>query len=135
MPPSQVAFLLSFVFTFALLFSIKYFVGSYLRSKGFHLSDLILIGLPKDPEHPQMGSHSFKDFSDNFRAAVGNIDVATVATSPTFILTAGVIVATFIWTKVLHTGMPLFIPVLLLTVTRQAAPKVWTPKSGANSRS
>ncbi|RPD62995.1 NADH-cytochrome b5 reductase [Lentinus tigrinus ALCF2SS1-7] len=48
----QVAYVASFVGTFALLFSLTEFVKAKLHARGIYVSDLILYGLPKKPrEH------------------------------------------------------------------------------------
>jgi hypothetical protein len=106
----QVAFLGSFICTFALLFYISRIVNAL-----FVPSQIILIGLPKDPAHPEMGRYQFEDYlnavSENIRnfslndlKTVDPGNLIEVASSPTFLLTAGILVATLVWTRVIHTG-------------------------------
>jgi cytochrome-b5 reductase len=101
----QISFVASFLATFAGLFAAKTFLENHLHSLGIYISDLILLGLPKDPNNPQMGSYSFQEYSEHLRSALGSTDIAAIATTPTFILTTTVLLAAFVWTKGFHTGM------------------------------
>ncbi|KAJ7597224.1 ferredoxin reductase-like C-terminal NADP-linked domain-containing protein [Mycena floridula] len=122
---NQVLFLASFLFTFALLVACAHVLNSK-----FHFARLILLGLPKDTNNPNMGNyeindylHVAQDFVNNFKLDdlkavqvpyIGPVDFIALASSPTFVFTASVIVATFIWTKVIHSGR-----------TKVLDPKVW----------
>lgn len=44
---SQLVFLSTFVATFAALYAFTSYIGAYLRSKGWNVGDIILIGLEK----------------------------------------------------------------------------------------
>ncbi|KAG7099398.1 hypothetical protein E1B28_001251 [Marasmius oreades] len=73
------------------------------------LSTLILIGLPKDPEHPQMGSHTFQDFFNQFTSLTAD-DVLLFAKSPAVIASAVVVVATLLFTTLKGKRRPVLDP-------------------------
>jgi hypothetical protein len=54
----QFAFLASFVLVFSSLYLISQFVGGWLRASGYDISELILIGLPKDGKGNTWMSHA-----------------------------------------------------------------------------
>lgn len=126
----QLLFLFTFASTFIFLLVLSRVVNSALVNAGFNLSNLILIGLPKDPSHPEMGNYELQDYLhvlsenvknfklDDLKAVnvpfVGTVDFIAMTQTTTFMLTAGVIVATFIWTKIIHSGR-----------TKLLNPKVW----------
>jgi cytochrome-b5 reductase len=66
----QFAFLASFVLVFSSLYLTSLFVGGWLRSSGYDISELILIGLPKDGNRGSTMGHVdglAAEFMNNFQ--------------------------------------------------------------------
>ncbi|KAE9410891.1 NADH-cytochrome b5 reductase [Gymnopus androsaceus JB14] len=89
----QYFFLASFVLTFSLLFFIQSQVSKFLASKDIKLVNLLLLGLPKDPQHPEMGSHSIQDFVKN----LSQEDAIALVQTPAFLASAGLVAVTVIY--------------------------------------
>jgi cytochrome-b5 reductase len=89
----QLLFLVSFSLTFGLLLLVSFWVSSWLAARDIHLRNLILIGLPKDPQHPEMDVHSIQDFVQNFSRE----DAIALAQTPTFLASAGLVAVTFLY--------------------------------------
>ena len=49
---NQLAFVASFLVTGACLYTVSEFVKAQLHARGYYVSDLILLGLPKEPRVP-----------------------------------------------------------------------------------
>lgn len=103
----QAIFLGSFVGFTCVLFSLSHLLVSKFNAADIYFSDIILIGLPKDPKHPELGSHTFSEMVQdvNFRSFdipyVGPVDLVETANSPIFLISAGLLVATFVLTKLI----------------------------------
>lgn len=109
----QVAFLASLFFTFSSLVLLSNLITSKLANAGFHFSHLILIGLPDIPPPPhrvQVFDNNIMSFliPNNLHAVqlplLGSVDLVALSYSPAFIFTAIVVVATGIYSNILHTG-------------------------------
>lgn len=100
----QYFFLASFVLTFSLLFFIQSQVSKFLASKDIKLVNLLLLGLPKDPQHPEMGSHSIQDFVKN----LSQEDAIALVQTPAFLASAGLVAVTVIYLA-LFTGSQYFL--------------------------
>ncbi|KAJ3801656.1 hypothetical protein GGU11DRAFT_186391 [Lentinula aff. detonsa] len=99
MPSStQNLFLLSFSLTLGLLLLASSWVSSLLTARDIHLRNLILLGLPKNPQHPDMDVHSIQDFVTN----LSQEDVIALVQTPAFLASAGLAAVTFYW--LLFTG-------------------------------
>ncbi|KAJ3737029.1 NADH-cytochrome b5 reductase [Lentinula guzmanii] len=99
MPSStQNLFLLSFSLTLGLLLLASSWVSSFLTARDIHLRNLILLGLPKNPQHPDMDVHSIQDFVTN----LSQEDVIALVQTPAFLASAGLAAVTFYW--LLFTG-------------------------------
>ncbi|KAF5377526.1 hypothetical protein D9615_005244 [Tricholomella constricta] len=118
----QAAFLASLFLTFSSLVLLSRYINSKLIAAGYDFSQLILIGLPKEPS-PQPGRITMDDFQnsqnsildalknlslDDFRAVeipgFGTCDLVEVASSPAVLFTAAVIATTVIYSKVVRNG-------------------------------
>ncbi|KAF8078437.1 NADH-cytochrome b5 reductase [Lyophyllum atratum] len=118
----QAAFLATLLSTFFSLVLISWFINSKLVAAGYDISQLILLGLPKNPS-PKSGRVTMVDIQniqntvldavknlklDDFKAVeipyVGTYNLVEVASSPAVVFTAAIIVATAFYSKVLHTG-------------------------------
>ncbi|KAL0580292.1 NADH-cytochrome b5 reductase [Marasmius crinis-equi] len=91
----------------SLLSSLIYLWRSY--DVAGRLSNLILIGLPKDPEHPDMGSHTFEEFVGQFKTLTVD-DAVQLAKSPAVIASAVVIIATLLYTTLNSKRKPVLDP-------------------------
>lgn len=117
----QLAFLGSFFVVLLTLIATFHFAISYLNSKGYYIGDLILIGLPKDQTPPPMSGRveiekipgqliefvkgiTVDDFPEVDLPLLGKQNVAQLATSPSVLITAGIVLATALYVKVFHTG-------------------------------
>ncbi|KDR85174.1 hypothetical protein GALMADRAFT_131901 [Galerina marginata CBS 339.88] len=115
----QLAFLTTFVSVFSFLVLFSRFLNAKLKEAGYHIENLILLGLPKqdipDPAMSQpLDFQSLKDqamlvFNNiDFHAVeipyLGTYDLVAITTSSTFIITSAVILATAFLAKVLHSG-------------------------------
>lgn len=114
----QFAFLASFTAVFSALLLLSSFVSTKLAEAGYPISNLILLGLPKQDSSPTSSPMSFdlakaqeavKALLPNDLHAVeipyvGTYDLVAVTSSTTFIITSAVILATAFLAKVLHSG-------------------------------
>ncbi|KAG6842508.1 hypothetical protein C0991_000034 [Blastosporella zonata] len=118
----QAAFLASLLSTFSSLVALTYFINSKLIAAGYDFKNLILIGLPENPQPKnnrftmvdiQAIQASVVDSLKNFNLedlkavevpGLGTYDLVQVATSPAVVVTAAIVVATAFYSKVLHTG-------------------------------
>ncbi|KAK0505866.1 ferredoxin reductase-like C-terminal NADP-linked domain-containing protein [Armillaria luteobubalina] len=91
----QFVFLISLLLPFSVLFLVARVFSASLDRAGFHFADLILIGLPKDPLHPEMGEYSFAELRTQLSAVdlplLGTVDLF----SSTALITAAVVVGGF----------------------------------------
>jgi len=127
----QFAFLTTFFLSFLSLVALSRFLNAKLRDAGYDISNLILIGLPKN-EQPPMSTANLdlnqlkeqalefyrtfapKDLHAVDLPVVGTVDLVAVTSSPVFIITSAIILATAFLAKVLHTGR-----------TKPLDPNVW----------
>lgn len=127
----QLAFLASLLLTFISLVLLSRFVNSKLVAAGYDISQIILIGLPKEgraPDRFEMADITLPYFGqvdlqklpahlvetlknlqlDDFRAVdvpyAGTYDLVALASSPAVVVTGLIIVATAFYSKVMHTG-------------------------------
>jgi len=122
----QATFLATLLSTFFSLVLLSWYINSKLVAAGYDISQLILLGLPKNPS-PKSGRVTMVDIQniqntvldavknlklDDFKAVeipyLGTYNLVEVASSPAVVFTAAIIVATAFYSKVLHTGQ--FIP-------------------------
>ncbi|KAF9036408.1 ferredoxin reductase-like C-terminal NADP-linked domain-containing protein [Hymenopellis radicata] len=107
---AQVAFVASIALPFVVLVVLQRALSSSLNAAGIHFSDLILIGLPKDVNNPEMGSHTFEELVVSTKAYLHAFDVPGVGTvdvlSPPFIGTLAVLLAAFVWTTLFQKSRP-----------------------------
>ncbi|KAF5382986.1 hypothetical protein D9757_006367 [Collybiopsis confluens] len=75
-----------------------YRVSDFLVARDIHLRNLILIGLPKEPQEPDMALHSIQDFVQN----LSQEDIIALAQNPTVLASAGVVAVSLYW--LLFTG-------------------------------
>ncbi|TFK30617.1 NADH-cytochrome b5 reductase [Coprinopsis marcescibilis] len=107
----QLAFLATFFAVLASLVALFHFSISYFSSKGYYIGDIILIGLPKNNPHPMSGRVEVEKFPAQvaaFFSALG-VDVTPdrllqLATSPSVLITAGIVLTTAVYVKLFHTG-------------------------------
>ncbi|KAJ3883077.1 NADH-cytochrome b5 reductase [Lentinula edodes] len=90
---NQYLFLLSFSLTFGILLLVSFWVSAFLTARDIHLRNLILIGLPKDPQHPEMDVHSIQDFIKTFTQE----DAIALVQTPAFLASAGLAAVAFYW--------------------------------------
>ncbi|KAI3621764.1 nadh-cytochrome b5 reductase [Moniliophthora roreri] len=74
-----------------------------------HFSRIILIGLPKDPQQPEMGSHTFQEYIDSLKDFTME-DAIAFAQSPAVIASAVVIIATLLFTTLKGKRKPVLDP-------------------------
>lgn len=86
-------FLLSLVLPFLCLRHITVVARRALNEAGLDFSDLILIGLPKDKDNPDMGNLTAQEFID----ALKTLDFATLASSPIVLATSGAVLLALLW--------------------------------------
>jgi hypothetical protein len=118
----QVAFLTSLLFTFSTLVLLTHFLNAKLVAAGYHFSNLILIGLPDHPS-PTM---------DVYVPLLGTVNMVAIMSSPAFLFTAVIVVATAIYSNFIHTGsyslfsLPHFIHYLFfIGRTKPLNPDAW----------
>jgi cytochrome-b5 reductase len=115
----QLAFLASLFLTFTALLLTSRFINSKLLAAGYDISELILIGLPKNtnPTPTAMGEVTvpllsnleeikahLQSLQEKIAPYLENVQWKDIASSPAFALTLAIITATFIYTKIVHTG-------------------------------
>ncbi|EAU92895.1 NADH-cytochrome b5 reductase [Coprinopsis cinerea okayama7 len=103
----QLAFLASFFVTLASLIASLHFAVAFFRSKGYDIGDLILIGLDKKNPNPTDGRVEIEKIPAIIMEFVKNADlddIVQLATSPTVLVTAGIVLATAVYVKLFHTG-------------------------------
>lgn len=117
----QLVFLLTFASVFSALVLVSRFINSTLIQAGYDYRNLILLGLPGHEMsfdwaklQLQVASAIPKDFHAVDIPYVGTYDLVAISTSPTFIITGAIILATAFLAKVLHTGR-----------TKPLDPNVW----------
>ncbi len=139
MNQAQGVFVASIVLPFVVLVVLQRALSSSLNAAGIHFSDLILIGLPKDVNNPEMGSHTFEELVVSTKAYLHAFDVPGVGTvdvlSPPFIGTVAVLLAAFVWTTLLQKSTYPFSVCYRTTYPVQAGPRFWTPQNGRPSHS
>lgn len=89
---SQSLFLLTFSLTFGLLLLLRSWVSAYLAAKDIKLGNLILLGLPKDPQNPEM-VYSVQDFVQK----LSQEDVVALVQTPAFMASAGLVAVTLLY--------------------------------------
>lgn len=104
----QVTFLASLFLTFISLVFLSHFLNSKLLAAGYDVSRLILLGLPDNPPPPQGRVLVFDyilDYIMSFNVPFfGSVDLLVLVSSPAFILTSIIVIATGIYSNLLHTG-------------------------------
>ncbi|KAF8167924.1 hypothetical protein B0H34DRAFT_670237 [Crassisporium funariophilum] len=114
----QLAFLASFLFSLSFLVLATRYLIATLNTAGYFLSDIILIGLPpSDTPNAMASSIDLKEIQDqlvqfyksiDLHAVqipnIGTVDLVAVTSTPTFLITSAIILATAFLAKVLHTG-------------------------------
>ncbi|KAF7306658.1 NADH-cytochrome b5 reductase [Mycena indigotica] len=96
---NQLVFLTALILPFALLVSLEHFILSSLRAKGYDLSQLILIGLPRTEDAPNnMSLHAVN------LPYFGTQDLVALATNPAFIVSGGLILAGILYATLFTSG-------------------------------
>ncbi|KAJ6574819.1 NADH-cytochrome b5 reductase [Mycena capillaripes] len=93
----QLAFLSSLFGTFAVLVSLQ----AVFRQKGYDVSKLILIGLPKKDSPDE---YHGMDFHAVDLPYFGTQDLVALASSPAFIVSSGLLLAGVLWATVINSG-------------------------------
>ncbi len=132
----QFVFLISLLLPFSFLFLVSRVLIASLDKAGFHFSNLILIGLPKDPQHPEMGNFSFADLRSQLSAVdlplLGTVDLL----SSTALITAAVVLGGFALMALFPKGTSLRVARRVVQLTSpQAGPRYSTPPPGKSSPS
>lgn len=89
---SQSLFLLAFSLTFGILLLLRSWVSAFLAARDIKLGNLILLGLPKDPQNPEM-VHSIQDFVQK----LSQEDVVALVQTPAFMASAGLVAVTLLY--------------------------------------
>jgi len=110
----QLVFLLSFLVVFSSLLLLSHFIKTKLNEAGYHISHLILIGLPPVTHNqpmsgrveveniPGQAAHFLKN-----TVTAGELNLLNVASSPAFLVAAAAIVlATVFYAKVFNSARP-----------------------------
>lgn len=106
---AQAAFLASLFIPFILLALIQRALVSSLNAKGIYFGDLILIGLPKDVNHPERGIYTLDEFLMTTKAYLNAVDIPGVGTvdllSPPVLGAVAVLLATLLYATLFSKGM------------------------------
>lgn len=97
----QLAFVLSCALSTASLIFAFRAINHSLLAAGFDFADIILLGLPKDKDHPEMGNHDLQEM-------LRNLDFKELAASPAVLVSAGLIIATLVFTA-LYSSSGIFV--------------------------
>lgn len=109
----QLVFLATIVTVFSGLVFLSHLLNRLLLAAGYDYRNIILIGLPKPEPIPQPPLMSLQQLVESVVPAslqavdlpvFGTVNVVAVATSPAFLISSAIIIATAVWTKVAHTG-------------------------------
>jgi cytochrome-b5 reductase len=104
----QLVFLASLFFTFSTLVLLFHFINAKLVETGYNVSRIILIGLPDNPPPPQRITFfdimAFPDLHAISIPLLGTVDIVALVSSPPFIFTAVIVIATGIYSTVFHTS-------------------------------
>lgn len=105
----QVVFLLSFLVVFSSLFLLSHFIKTKLNEAGFHISHLILIGLPPVTQ-PMSGRVEVENIPGQVANLLKNVtagDLLNVASSPAFLVAAAaIVIAAAFYSKVFNSTRP-----------------------------
>ncbi|KAJ6604357.1 ferredoxin reductase-like C-terminal NADP-linked domain-containing protein [Mycena vulgaris] len=94
---------LVFLFSLAVPFAVLVALSNYLQARtGYDLSQLILIGLPIEDSPP----HEYQpmDWHAVDIPGLGPQDLVALASSPAFLVSGGLILATVLWATLINTG-------------------------------
>lgn len=107
MVSSLLAFFGTFILTTSFIFYTAHVVVASLQSAGFYFTDIILVGLPKDPKHPEMGNFEFEEYIQPLKEYIQPLEqyiqpvqeyVETLTvTSPEVLAAAGTVFATVLY--------------------------------------
>jgi len=100
----QFAFLTSFTVVLFSLVGLSHFVRSKLRDAGYDISNLILIGLPKPEPIEPAAPMDLNQLKDQALAFYKTLDVASLTSSPLFLITSALVLAAAFLTNFLTTG-------------------------------
>jgi len=89
-------FLGSFFLTTTVVFLTARTVVTSLQSAGFHFTDIILVGLPKDINHPEMGNLEFQEYIEPLQQYVRTLTLS----SPQVLAAAGAVLVTLLYLTV-----------------------------------
>ena len=109
----QVVFLLSFLIVFSFLLLLSHFIKTKLNEAGYHISHLILIGLPLVTNNqPMSGRVEVENIPGQVAHLVKNVtagdfNLLNVASSPAFLVAAAaVVLAAAFYVKVFNSTRP-----------------------------
>ncbi|KAJ6627215.1 NADH-cytochrome b5 reductase [Mycena sp. CBHHK59/15] len=105
----QVAFLLSLTGTFAALVLASRYINSKLLAAGYDYTRLILIGLPPKDQREMDHVQNIDLHAVNI-PLFGTQDLLALATTPAFIVSSGLLLATLLWTTVINTQRKILNP-------------------------
>ena len=97
----QIAFVVSLSGGFALLVSLQSYLNAKLKAAGYDVSKLILAGLPRKDSPNE---YHIMDFHAVDLPFFGTQDLVALASSPAFIVSGALILATVLWTTVFNAG-------------------------------
>lgn len=98
----QFAFLFTFVSTFAALYLTTRFINSKLLAAGYDFTDLILIGLPKNPAHITLRDTPAAKMTQSFQLPfIGKVTLDGT-TAQVLALTLAIISSVFFYVKFAH---------------------------------
>ncbi|KAJ7225810.1 ferredoxin reductase-like C-terminal NADP-linked domain-containing protein [Mycena pura] len=97
----QIAFVVSLTGGFALLVSLQSYLNAKLKAAGYDVSKLILAGLPRKDSPNE---YHIMDFHAVDLPFFGTQDLVALASSPAFIVSGALILATVLWTTVFNAG-------------------------------
>lgn len=96
----QFAFLTTLIGSFASLVALSRYLQSKLAAAGYDISKLILVGLPRKDSDGYYGM----DFHAVDIPYFGTQDLVALASTPAFLASGALILATVLWAAVINTG-------------------------------
>lgn len=131
----QLAFLATFVSVFTSLILLSRLLDRKLRAAGYDYRNIILIGLDKpDPiqDAPPMSLYQLVEslipagLQSLDLPVVGTVDVVAVTSSPAFLVSTAILVATAVWSQVVHKSTHTLFHFVSILISFQPVPNRWT---------